>query len=257
LATADIRWVTFGKASPLIATASLFFEVVGPAASWAKAAGRSAPPQAPGGDRELLPVPTVCIQSYFAMGRGLHHNHDLVGGVKRREGGGWCKWAWLPPAKPVKPAKKEEDHTRDVGACEEARSVNLNGLPAELLSGRIPPHWVDGIARLESHKVPRDVPAHRWRQFINDCHIFLLAKENWAERAAGHGWNDLELFGCCRRPLERLGNAGLLWAINGGRLVELRRDWAVIERASDRSRHVHQRERPKAADITLPWSGLR
>jgi hypothetical protein len=133
---------------------------------------------------------------------------------------------------------------------------NSSGLPAELLSGRTA-HWVDGIARLEIHQVPRDVPAYRWRQFINDCHAFLLAKENWAERAAGLGWNDRELFGCCRRPLERLGNAGLLWAINGGRLVELRRDWAVIERASDRSRHVHHRERPKAANITLPWIGLR
>jgi hypothetical protein len=170
------------------------------------------------------------------------------------------KWAWLLPAKPVKLAnKKEADRPKDATTCEQARSVvvNLNGLPVELLSGRIPHHWIDGIARLESHRVPRDVPAHRWRQFINDCHTFLLAKENWAERAAGHGWNDLELFGCCRRPLERLGNAGLLWAINGGRLVELRRDWAVIERASDRSRHVHQRERPKTANITLPWIGLR
>jgi hypothetical protein len=168
------------------------------------------------------------------------------------------KWAWLLPAKPVKPAK-EVDCTKDACTCEQARPVivNLNGLPAELLSGRIPPHWVDGIARLESHRVPKEVPAHRWRQFINDCYTFLLAKENWAERAAGHGWTDLELFGCCRRPLERLGNAGLLWAINGGGLVELRRDWAVIERASDRSRHVHQRERPKAADIVLPWIGLR
>ena len=169
------------------------------------------------------------------------------------------KWAWLLPAKPVKPAKKELDRTKDANTREQARSVivNLNGLPAELLGGRIPHHWIDGIARLESHRVPKDVPAHRWRQFITDCHTFLLAKENWAERAAGHGWNDLELFGCCPRPLERLGNAGLLWAINGGRLVELRRDWAVIERASDRSRHVHQRERPKAANITLPWIGLR
>jgi hypothetical protein len=167
------------------------------------------------------------------------------------------KWAWFLPAKPVKPAN-EADRTRDATTCEQARSVtvNLNGLPAELLSGRIPHHWIDGIARLESHRVPKDVPAHRWRQFINDCHTFLLAKENWAERAAGHRWNDLELFGCCQRPLERLGNAGLLWAITGGRLVELRRDWAVIERA-DRSRHVHQRERPKAANITLPWIGLR
>jgi hypothetical protein len=169
------------------------------------------------------------------------------------------KWAWFLPGKPLKPAKKEVDCTKDGNSREQTRSVsvNLNGLPAELLSGRISPHWVDGIARLEGHQVPREVSALRWRQFINDCHTFLLAKENWAECAAGHGWNDLELFGCCRRPLAHLGNAGLLWAINGGRLVELRRDWAVIERASDRSRHVHQRERPKAADITLPWVGLR
>jgi hypothetical protein len=140
------------------------------------------------------------------------------------------KWAWLLPAKPVKPAKKELDRTKDANTREQARSVivNLNGLPAELLSGRIPRHWVHGIARLESHQVPKEVPAHRWRQFINDCHKFLSAKENWAERAAGHGWNDLELFGCCRR-----------------------------QRASDQSRHVHQRERPKAANITLPWIGLR
>jgi hypothetical protein len=89
------------------------------------------------------------------------------------------KWAWLLPAKPIKPAKKEADRTRDATTCVQARSVvvNLNGLPSELLGGRIPPHWVQGIARLESHYVPRDVPAHRWRQFINDCHIFLLAKE--------------------------------------------------------------------------------
>ena len=169
------------------------------------------------------------------------------------------KWAWVLPVKPLKPAKKEADCTKDANTWEQVRSVivNLNGLPPELLSGRIPPHWVDGIARLEGYRVPKEVPPHRWRQFINDCHTFLLAKENWAERAAGHGWNDLELFGCCRRPLERLGSAGLLWAINGGRLVELRRDWAVIERASDRSQHVHHRERPKAANITLPWIGLR
>jgi hypothetical protein len=81
--------------------------------------------------------------------------------------------------------------------------------------------------------------------------------ENWTERAAELGWSDLQLFGCCLRPLERFGSAGLLWAVSDGRLVELRRDWAVIERASDRSRHVHYRERPKAVDITLPSIGLR
>ena len=32
----------------------------------------------------------------------------------------------------------------------------------------------------------------------------------------------MALFGCApRRPLDYLGSAGLLWAINGGKLVEL------------------------------------
>jgi hypothetical protein len=41
----------------------------------------------------------------------------------------------------------------------------------------------------------------------------------------------MALFGCApKRPLDYSGSAGLVWAINGGRLVELHRDWAVIER---------------------------
>jgi hypothetical protein len=51
--------------------------------------------------------------------------------------------------------------------------------------------------------------------------------------------------------------AGLVWAICGGKLVELRRDWATIEPAGDRSQHVHHRRKLKAADVALPWSGLR
>ncbi len=41
-----------------------------------KTAGRSARPQAPRSHRELPPVPTICIQSYFAIGAGLNGNHD-------------------------------------------------------------------------------------------------------------------------------------------------------------------------------------
>jgi len=57
---------------------------------WSKTAGRSARPQAPRGHRELPRAPTIYIQSYFAIGAGLQRNHDLVGGVKRREGGRVC-----------------------------------------------------------------------------------------------------------------------------------------------------------------------
>jgi hypothetical protein len=49
------------------------------------------------------------------------------------------------------------------------------------------------------------------------------------------------------------GGAGLLWAINGGRLVELHRDWAVIELAANGSRRVFERRRVDMAKVTLPW----
>jgi hypothetical protein len=64
--------------------------------------------------------------------------------------------------------------------------------------------------------------------------VFLAALrdegDNWAERAAGLGWDALTLFGYRpHRPLPHHGSADLLWAITGGRLLELHRDWAVID----------------------------
>src|ERR1700732_3747110 len=83
--------------------------------------------------------------------------------------------------------------------------------------------WIDGVARLDHHRPLTDIPPHRWRQFLSDCNKFLTAGENWARRAAELGWNAATLFGCRRaRPLDHPGGAGLLWAIQGGRLVELR-----------------------------------
>src|SRR3984893_12208006 len=67
------------------------------------------------------------------------------------------------------------------------------------------------------------------------------------ERAKGQ-------LGCRRdRPLAHPGGADLLWAIQGGRLVELHRDWAVIELAANGSRRVFERRRVDAGNVTLPW----
>jgi hypothetical protein len=64
--------------------------------------------------------------------------------------------------------------------------------------------------------------------FVDDCRTFLRSSENWAARAVQLHWDTMALFGCApRRPLDYSGSAGLLWAINGRRLVELYRDWAV------------------------------
>jgi hypothetical protein len=52
------------------------------------------------------------------------------------------------------------------------------------------------------------------------------------------------------RPLMHPGGAGLLWAINGGRLAELHRDWAVIELAANGSRRVFERRRVDVAKVS-------
>jgi hypothetical protein len=118
----------------------------------------------------------------------------------------------------------------------------------------IPIDWVQGVACLDHDRAPDDVPRHRWRQFVDDCRNFLSPSENWAERAARLGWDAMALFGCApKRPLDYSGSAGLLWAINGGRLLELHRDWAVIELAANGLRRVFERRRVDAGNVTLPW----
>jgi hypothetical protein len=144
------------------------------------------------------------------------------------------EWLWLlekPPAPPV------------------------TASPSVVVS-RVPSSWIEGIARLEGHRPPTDIPAHRWRQFLGDCNNFLTSSENWAERAADLGWDAVALFGCRRhRPLVHLGSAGLLWAINGGRILELHRGWAVFELPPNGSQRVFNRRRLDAANVTLPWDG--
>jgi hypothetical protein len=95
------------------------------------------------------------------------------------------------------------------------------------------------------------IPQHRWRQFVHDCTNFLSSTQ--AERAAQLGWDAWALFGCCR---DRPGGAGtgLLWALNGGRLVEIHRDWALIELAGSESPRVFDRRRTVAANVILPWT---
>ncbi len=120
---------------------------------------------------------------------------------------------------------------------------------------RIPSHWVEGVAYLNPERPPADVPRHRWQQFVDDSKRFLNSPENWAEHAARLGWDAMALFGCApKRPLDYSGSAGLLWAVNGGRLVELHRDWAVIDVPVNRSQRVFYRRNVDAAKIRLPWT---
>jgi hypothetical protein len=92
----------------------------------------------------------------------------------------------------------------------------------------IPHAWVEGIARLDPNRPPADVPARRWRTFIHDCRRFF--DSGFAAQAAKLGWGPLDLFGCDRdRPFARIDQGGLLWVLNGYRLIAASENTGTIE----------------------------
>jgi hypothetical protein len=81
----------------------------------------------------------------------------------------------------------------------------------------VPREWIEGVARLQQDRPPADVPRHQWHQLVEGCYAFLRS-EALLHRAAQLGWDAVALFGCRRSyPLSYLGEAGLLWHVNGGR----------------------------------------
>lgn len=116
--------------------------------------------------------------------------------------------------------------------------------------GGIPREWAEGFARLNPDRPPDDVPLRRWRQFIDDVGHFLDSP--FCEAAAALGWRPHDLFACDRdRTFSRGDQAGLLWLLNGDKLVMLAENAATIE-TPDGERHTFWR-RPAAAGGVLAW----
>jgi hypothetical protein len=114
--------------------------------------------------------------------------------------------------------------------------------------------WIAGVAILDPNRAVAGIPPLRWRQFIDDCKKFLDPAEGQAERAFQMDWSTFDLFGCrASQPLAHLGVAGLLWAVNGGRVIEVHNGWAVIEQANNGSRRNFDQRRSRQASLTLPW----
>lgn len=110
--------------------------------------------------------------------------------------------------------------------------------------------WAEALARLDPNAPPADVPPRCWRRFLDDAGRFL--DDGWGERAKVLGWEALDLFGCDRaRPYARVDRAGLLWLLDGGRVVLLTDGEALVETptgARQRYRRVHNR-----TGLTLVW----
>lgn len=107
--------------------------------------------------------------------------------------------------------------------------------------GCAPRVWAEALARLNPANPPGDISLNRWLQFINDCGLFL--DNGWAARAVALGWGPLDLFGCnLEKPLARISQAGLLWLLEGKKLLALTADTAVIATESGSELTFYRRQ---------------
>jgi len=89
-----------------------------------------------------------------------------------------------------------------------------------------------------SGRCPDFIEDQRWRQAIADGDHFLV---QWCGQAAALGWTARDLFGLADIPespgpnyqrLARYDQTGLIWMLQGRRVVALTQDTAVIETAN-------------------------
>jgi hypothetical protein len=115
---------------------------------------------------------------------------------------------------------------------------------------KISQSWPQARARLDPARPPRDIPATRWLRFIDDCGRFH--DEGWATSAEAIGWGPLDLFGCDRiRPFARIDRAGLLWFLNGQKVLALAENAAAISTSSGGS--LTFRRSPNGPGRVLAW----
>jgi hypothetical protein len=111
------------------------------------------------------------------------------------------------------------------GDAEEERAAIVQ------FDGNILRVWAEGFARLRPDRPPRGVPAQRWLRFVDDTGLFLDSP--FCVSAAAFGWGPYDLFGCDRdRPVARINHLGLLWLLDGGRIMALTDNIATIKTSS-------------------------
>ena len=170
------------------------------------------------------------------IGAGVESNVRPLGRLAAL-GGGSVETRTLPPTSRVS--------VPVWGDAEEERAAILE------YDAGAPRDWAEALARLDPAQRPAGVSPSRWLQFIDDCGRFLDA--GWADRAAALGWGPLDLFGCDRDcPFARIDHAGLLWLLNGHKLVALTRDTATIE-TSTGARQTYYRRSIEAGRVVLAW----
>jgi hypothetical protein len=156
-------------------------------------------------------------------------------------------------------ALAEDNQDREVTPAKVAKSAkptltwgDLEAKPAAIVGhdGCIPIAWAEGLARLDPDRPPGDVPTRRWLTFIDDIGQFLDSP--FCAIATALGWRPLDLFGCDRdRPFARIDQAGLLWLLNGDRLLALTENTAAIQTRTGAGQTYHRK--PSDPGRVLAW----
>lgn len=87
--------------------------------------------------------------------------------------------------------------------------------------------WADAFGRLHPDRPPRDVAFSQWRQFVDDCGLFM---DRWAIKANALGWTLDNLVGWdLGRPFPLIAiHIGLGWHIKGGTVVDVTSNAATV-----------------------------
>jgi len=119
-----------------------------------------------------------------------------------------------------------------------------DGQSARVLTGTTGTGAAIDLDQLDPDRPPGDVPPRRWAQFIADARAFCAS--GFAEQAKALGWTNADLFGCDdERPFARIDCLGLIWLLNGDRLLALTADAAVIETKGGSRLTFRKRERQR------------
>jgi hypothetical protein len=110
------------------------------------------------------------------------------------------------------------------------------------------------LAALES-RCPDLVPGDRWQQALADGKTFLA---RWGEQAHALGWTAKDLFGLLPVPehakpnfnrLSRYDEVGLIWLLDGRRVVALSEDRAAIQSPSGNVTIYRKRNKPALGPV--------
>src|SRR4051812_34589881 len=113
-------------------------------------------------------------------------------------------------------------HTVETG--DEEKRHTASGV-AEAFPERVTAAYGGALARL-SARCPAIVPVDRWQQAVADAGAFLAT---WGAQAEQFGWAPEDLFGLHpTAPLARVDMMGLLWILQGGRVIALTTNAAVL-----------------------------